>query len=106
MTSCVELADQRAVFVIALGRTGSSHLLRLLNAIPGYRISGETDNSWLYLARHARSLPRGLLQLSHRPVCDEFAPYLSHSAKIRAQNLSGLCKDCNRGPSHLSLIHI
>ena len=100
MASCSELSDQHAVFVIALGRTGSSHLLRLLNAIPGYRISGETDNSWLYLARHARSLPRGLLQLSHRPVCDEFAPYLSHSAKIRAQNLSGLCRDCNRGPSH------
>lgn len=48
-TTCTELAALPCVFVVALGRTGSTHLLRVLNAIPGYRISGETDNAWIYL---------------------------------------------------------
>lgn len=47
--SCVELANISCVFVLALGRTGSTHLLRLLNEIPGYRLTGETDNAWIYL---------------------------------------------------------
>lgn len=46
---CNELARLKCVFVVALGRTGSTHLLRLLNSIPGYRLSGETDNAWIYL---------------------------------------------------------
>ena len=48
---CAEQAVRPAVFVLALGRTGSSHLLRLLNAIEGYRVSGETDNAWVYMGR-------------------------------------------------------
>jgi hypothetical protein len=48
---CAEQAARPAVFVLALGRTGSSHLLRLLNAIEGYRVSGETDNAWVYMGR-------------------------------------------------------
>ena len=47
--SCDALAELPCVFIIALGRTGSTHLLRLLNEIPGYRLSGETDNAWVYL---------------------------------------------------------
>ena len=48
------------VFIIALGRTGSTHLLRLLNSIEGYRVSGETDNAWIYLgwwhaSQHAKA---------------------------------------------------
>lgn len=46
------------MFVLALGRTGSSHLLRLLNAIEGYRISGETDNAWVYMGRFLKSHKR------------------------------------------------
>lgn len=46
---CTELAQLNCVFIVALGRTGSTHLLRLLNTIPGYRLSGETDNAWIYL---------------------------------------------------------
>ena len=46
---CASLASLPCVFVVALGRTGSTHLLRLLNAIPGYRVTGETDNAWIYL---------------------------------------------------------
>jgi hypothetical protein len=53
--SCAALAQQRCVFVIALGRTGSTHLLRLLNEIPGFRVSGETDNAWIHFGRwHAQ----------------------------------------------------
>ena len=48
-SSCADLAAMPCVFVVALGRTGSTHLLRVLNAIPGYRVSGETDNAWIYL---------------------------------------------------------
>ena len=42
--------------MIALGRTGSTHLLRVLNSVPGYRISGETDNAWIHMGwfAHAR----------------------------------------------------
>ena len=47
--SCDHLASLPCVFIVALGRTGSTHLLRLLNAIDGYRLSGETDNAWIYL---------------------------------------------------------
>ena len=54
--SCASLAEMRCVFVLALGRTGSTHLLRLLNSIDGYRISGETDNAWIYLGWLAQSL--------------------------------------------------
>ena len=46
---CAQLAKMDCTFIIALGRTGSTHLLRLLNSIDGYRLSGETDNAWVYL---------------------------------------------------------
>ena len=76
--SCASLSSVRAVFVVALGRTGSSHLLRILNAIDGYRLSGETDNAWIHIGRlmadgHARreatlcDLRRLLMQL-HNPA--------------------------------------
>ena len=47
--TCAEIASLPCVFIVALGRTGSTHLLRILNAIPGYRVTGETDNAWIYL---------------------------------------------------------
>ena len=56
--ACAEQAARPAVFVLALGRTGSSHLLRLLNAIEGYRVSGETDNAWVYMGRFLKSHKR------------------------------------------------
>jgi len=46
---CLAMSQLPCVFLIALGRTGSSHLLRLLNGIDGYRLSGETDNAWIYM---------------------------------------------------------
>jgi len=52
---CTDMTSLPCVFIIALGRTGSSHLLRVLNSIPGYRISGETDNAWIQLAQYATS---------------------------------------------------
>ena len=55
---CAEQATRPAVFVLALGRTGSSHLLRLLNAIEGYRVSGETDNAWVYMGRFLKTHKR------------------------------------------------
>ena len=47
--NCSALAQMPCVFIIALGRSGSSHLLRILNAIDGYRIGGETDNAWIHM---------------------------------------------------------
>ena len=47
--TCEGLASLPCVFIVALGRTGSTHVLHLLNQIDGYRISGETDNAWVYL---------------------------------------------------------
>lgn len=67
--SCAELAQLKCVFIIALGRTGSTHLLRLLNSIEGYRLSGETDNAWVYLGwwHGGRSSSHKLRELSmHR----------------------------------------
>ena len=55
---CAEQAARPAVFVLALGRTGSSHLLRLLNAIDGYCVSGETDNAWVYIGRFLKTHKR------------------------------------------------
>ncbi|KAL1527184.1 hypothetical protein AB1Y20_015863 [Prymnesium parvum] len=52
---CEALKRLRAVFIIALGRSGSSHLLHVLNSLPGYRISGETDNAWVHLGWFARA---------------------------------------------------
>ena len=52
---CREFAEFPCVFVVALGRTGSTHLLRLLNSISGYRLSGETDNAWIYMGWFARA---------------------------------------------------
>ena len=53
---CAALAEMPCVFILALGRTGSTHLLRLLNSIDGYRISGETDNAWIHFGWLAESL--------------------------------------------------
>jgi len=52
---CEAISQLPCVFIIAIGRTGSTHLQRLLNAIPGYRISGETDNAWIYMGWYARA---------------------------------------------------
>ena len=55
-SSCAEITALPCVFIVAIGRTGSTHLLRVLNAIPGYRVSGETDNAWIYLGRWHEAL--------------------------------------------------
>ena len=68
--TCDELANHRCVFIVALGRTGSSHLLNLLNAIDGYRISGETDNSWLYLGWFASAARGGGFNASDALACE------------------------------------
>lgn len=82
------MAQQQCVFIIALGRSGSSQLLNLLNHIPGYRISGETDNAWLFLSRLARHREPKL------PLCEHWPPF-SQRAASRAANLS---QYCNRVP--------
>ena len=92
---CDALASERAVFIVALGRSGSSHLLHLLNAIPGYRVSGETENAWLHLARHARAAPNPAaaavpgwpsLNASTLPRCETWEPF-SERAGARALRL-------------------
>ena len=59
---CSAISQMPCVFILALGRTGSTHLLRLLNSIPGYRISGETDNAWIHMGWFAE-----LMQLQAPP---------------------------------------
>ena len=93
---CAELAALPCVFVLALGRSGSSHLIRILHAIPGYRISGETDNAWLYLARFARlkAARARLHPVANRlhtsekepPMCETWPPFYQR-ASARATNL-------------------
>ena len=56
---CAALAEMPCVFILALGRTGSTHLLRLLNSIEGYRISGETDNAWIHMGWFLESIRVG-----------------------------------------------
>ena len=71
---CAALAEMRCVFILALGRTGSTHLLRLLNNLEGYRISGETDNSWIHMGWFMESIRAGSAHgqdrvgLKRRPV--------------------------------------
>ena len=97
---CDALASERAVFIVALGRSGSSHLLHLLNAIPGYRVSGETENAWLHLARHARAAPNPAaaavpgwpsLNASTLPRCETWEPF-SERAGARALRLEAECQ--------------
>ena len=64
---CAALAEMRCVFILALGRTGSTHLLRLLNSIEGYRISGETDNAWIHMGWFMESIRAGSSH-GHHPV--------------------------------------
>ena len=59
---CSAISQMPCVFILALGRTGSTHLLRLLNSIPGYRISGETNNAWIHMGWFAE-----LVQLQTPP---------------------------------------
>ena len=97
---CAALAELPALLVVALGRSGSSSLLRLLNAIPGYRISGETDNAWVFQYRHALALApqyigvgvekKPLRQLEETPVCEGWAPF-GERASARAQRLRSEC---------------
>lgn len=55
VSACVALSQLPCVFIVALGRTGSTHIQRVINSIPGYRISGETDNAWIYMGWYARA---------------------------------------------------
>ena len=107
--TCEELAALPCVFILALGRSGSSHLVQILHSIPGYRISGETDNAWVYLARFAR-LAEAMDQkrarvhqatstaalgrtgsMAELPLCETWRPYYQR-AGARATNLTAICK--------------
>ena len=107
--TCEELAALPCVFILALGRSGSSHLVQILHSIPGYRISGETDNAWVYLARFAR-LTEAMDQkrarvhqatstaalgrtgsMAELPLCETWRPYYQR-AGARATNLTARCK--------------
>ena len=107
--TCEELAALPCVFILALGRSGSSHLVQILHSIPGYRISGETDNAWVYLARFAR-LAEAMDQkrarvhqatstaalgrtgsMAELPLCETWRPYYQR-AGARATNLTARCK--------------
>lgn len=96
---CARLAQLPAVFIVALGRTGSSQLVRLLNAIPGFRVSGESDNAWAYLARHARSTRSALVGIDRMPllfadkvpVCETWPPW-GERASARASVLRERCE--------------
>ena len=102
---CGMLATIPALFIVALGRTGSSSLVRLLNAIPGYRISGETDNAWMHLYRHARARAEPyigvgvekapLRLLRETPVCEGWAPW-GDRASARAQRLRAECEEAQK----------
>ena len=107
--TCEELAALPCVFILALGRSGSSHLVQILHSIPGYRISGETDNAWVYLARFAR-LAEAMDQkrarvhqatstaalgrtgsMAELPLCETWRPYYQR-AGARATNLTARCR--------------
>jgi hypothetical protein len=90
-TSCRAMGQMPCVFLIALGRTGSSHLLRLLNGIDGYRLSGETDNAWIYMGRYvgARVGARSELLAARR---DHGAWWSSDAVRARANASGVLCQ--------------
>ena len=102
---CAALVELPALLIVALGRSGSSSLVRLLNAIPGYRISGETDNAWIYLYRHARAQAQRYLGvgvekkplrlLEETPVCEGWAPF-GERASARAQRLRSGCAEAQK----------
>ena len=118
-TSCEELAALPCVFILALGRSGSSHLIQILHSIPGYRISGETDNAWVYLARFARlaqAMDQKRVRAHHAtstaalsgrtgfrvelPLCETWRPYYQR-AGARATNLTARCRAMQHGATDL-----
>ena len=92
--SCSALRQLRSVFIVALGRSGSSQLLRVLNSIPGYRISGETDNAWMYLARFARGVGSGNVAAWRKqklPICETWPAY-GERVSVRAASGKAECR--------------
>lgn len=90
---CLALSQLQCVFLIALGRTGSSHVLRLLNGIEGYRLSGETDNAWIYMGRYARARlsSRSHLVAARRATHDD-ASWVSEDVSTIANRSDVLCQ--------------
>lgn len=89
--SCRAIAQMPCVFLIALGRTGSSHLLRLLNGIDGYRLSGETDNAWIYMGRYAGARVNARSELL--PAGPEHgASWNSEAVRARANGSDVVCQ--------------
>ena len=92
--SCNALRQLRSVFIVALGRSGSSQLLRVLNSIPGYRISGETDNAWMHLARFARGVGSGEAAAWRKqtlPICETWPAY-GERVSVRAARAKAGCR--------------
>ena len=93
--SCNALRQLRSVFIVALGRSGSSQLLRVLNSIPGYRISGETDNAWIHLARFARGVGSGdaaaWRKQTRLPICETWPAY-GERVSVRAARAKAGCR--------------
>jgi hypothetical protein len=58
------VGDYRYVFIVTYGRSGSTLLLGLLNAIPGYRIRGENYNALYRLYQADAAVAR---------ACDQFS---------------------------------
>lgn len=48
----------RFVFIVTYGRSGSTLLLNLLNALPGYQIRGENNNTLLHIFRTWNALQK------------------------------------------------
>ena len=88
--SCSAIAALPCVFVVALGRTGSTHLLRLLNAIPGYRLSGETDNAWIYLGWWNAAQRQ---QQPQEAVTRRLATATAADAMLRGGNANGFVEE-------------
>ena len=51
--TCERMAAWPCVFIVSFGRTGSTHILKILNSIKGYRLTGETRDAWIYLGWYA-----------------------------------------------------
>lgn len=85
------MAQMPCVFLIALGRTGSSHLLRLLNGIDGYRLSGETDNAWIYMGRYAGARINARSELSNARR-ERLVSWSSEAVRARANRSDMLCQ--------------
>ncbi|RMH46680.1 MAG: sulfotransferase [Alphaproteobacteria bacterium] len=89
------LSGYRFVFLLTYGRSGSTVLNRVLNAIPGYLIRGENENALFHLFRYLQALRRARHDYLRRDAGPEHPWFGANGIRVRrimAESLNGFLR--------------